>query len=123
MSDEKYVTLTEALEWEKRVRAQLTEDEAVAALEWAEDEMFKHSLCVIACKCIYTVPARALLDRVRWLLAHEYPASDDQGDYYCAECGQSQFRYSKMRYRQYPVPHDPSCSVGLWTRAAKRVGL
>ena len=87
----------------------LTEDEAVAALQ--EALQFE----------VYSNPReryvrRALLDRVRWLCAHEWA----EDGYCCPECKSR--NYGTLPGEQPPT-HDPSCSVGLWTRAAKRVGL
>ena len=84
----------------------LGEDEAVAALEWALDwETLRSRSTSRSHKA-----GRALLDRVRWLLDW---AKDSDG--YCAECGGYLARSEDAHVR--------NCSVALWTRAAKRVGL
>ena len=91
--------------------SELSEDEAVAALEDAQD-------CVEQGRTEFgwshELMGRALLDRVRWLLAHEYVFdSDEDAPDFCPECyGQKEGRF-----------HLPECSVALWARAAKRVGL
>jgi hypothetical protein len=90
--------------------SEITEDEAVAALQWAQDEMGEYRGSGVA--------ARALLGRVRWLCAHEWlevygDESHQPIRTLCAECG------SRIGNRD----HDRGCSVGVWTRAAKRVGL
>ena len=92
----------------------LGEDEAVAALEWALEWQAEKRNWEWKAGKAYHPPVdyatRALLDRERWLLDW---AKDSDG--YCAECGGYLARSEDAHVR--------NCSVALWTRAAKRVGL
>ena len=85
--------------------SELTEDAAVAALEWALDETQHRETRSSG------LAADALLDRVRWLLKYEHAAQGWHDARLCVDC-----------YAEAP-DHQSWCSVGTWTRAAKRVGL
>ena len=91
--------------------SELTEDEAVAALEWAlEWQAMKRNWEWKAGKAYHPpvdYATRALLDRARWTADCALIGDGLE----CPYCGRSE------------EPHEPECSVALWTRAAKRVGL
>ena len=89
--------------------SELTEDEAVAALRDAMRLEAEYPQLIQPNETTHTM-ARALLGRVMWLLDW---AKDSDG--YCAECGGYLARSEDAHVR--------NCSVALWTRAAKRVGL
>ena len=120
--DEEYVTLTEALEWEKRVRAE-SEDALYEALVEAKTgmERWEASLQGTAAATIYEPEGQfythlALLDAVRLIRAHEWAANQPESYGYsgapcCPDC-------------EWTEPdHTPSCEVGSWVRAAERAGL
>ena len=119
MSDEeKYVTLTEALEWEKRVRAE-SEDALYEALVEAKTgmERWEASLQGTAAATIYEPEGQfythlALLDAVRLIRAHEFVEDGDWIDPRCPQCSRPEYQ-----------GHLETCEVGRWVRAAERAGL
>ena len=112
MSDEKYVTLTEALEWEKRVRAPTTEDERVTALENALHVVDEAAAGWDGLEYESNM-GRALLDAVRLIRAVEWNGWTYTGDGdVCPLCSPIEEK-----------THTPECEVGQWVRAAARAGL
>ena len=123
MSDEKYVTLTEALEWEKRVRAQMSEDEKVRALEWAKEEA-KYRETVSS-----GLAADALLEAARLIRTQEWVWMNDEAPTWAHwECAQYEC-FANAGNGNEPNPtnpdanHAPECTVGRWVRAAERAGI
>ena len=111
VSEEKYVTLTEALEWEKRVRAPTTEDERVTALENALHAVNEAAAGWDGLEYESNM-GRALLDAVRLIRAHEFVEDGDWIDPRCPLCSRPEYQ-----------GHLETCEVGRWVRAAERAGI
>ena len=109
--DEKYVTLTEALEWEKRVRAPTTEDERVTALENALHVVNEAAAGWDGLEYESNM-GRALLDAVRLIRAHEFVEDGDWIDPRCPQCS-----------RPDPAADFARFEVPLVLRAAERAGI
>lgn len=123
MSDEKYVTLTEALEWEKRVRADELYEVLVEARKVVQNAEYREktrkdawALKTPEVSAETLRGSRALLEAARWFRDNEW---HDDGCWegkdecqLCSECGESK-----------QDGHKDTCTVGRWRRAAERAGI